>query len=868
MWSFRLALLGCCLLASACADLPRIEVGVCGNRVVEPGESCDGAVLNPLLTRCRPPDAAKGACRFDCTEGYECPAGYVCGTTDGVCRRQSDEPHYRAWGKPVSLVASRLLLGDLDADGRDDLVALGQPTPLWQAQPKFGFLDDEATLYHSFEPKIPIASASVAKLGTDSQAGEHLVFATGYGLSTVATDSRQVMVSRPYPFQALDSGASYRVVTIHGLASSPMGDGVLVLFGAEEATLLVGADSPGMVAVLERPIEALVGELLSVDIDPTNPCSEFVFAFGDGPAVYSISPCGELGQWRATATTPRVLVDLGEGRRVGRSVLVGHLNQDTVLDLVVGDTEGRTYVSFGVGDGTFAADLSQADATLAQARLLALDTSACPDPRVADGFPLALGDLDGDGRDDWVFPSGVVLSRGSSDTDPSTTLGCFGSGPFVDRWGIAAVLDVNRDGLLDLAAGVAHQPDLEIFLGTGQPRMNRFGLPTEGTVTHLASGDFDGDLVTDLAYVTRTERNQEGDDAATFVAFGEFGGAPSSSVELGRFRDVKQISVANYVATDAISELGIVSRRSDRDGEELAVFIGNAGQHPLAPLGLSIVSLDSQNYFDTPLSVSVGHFLDSEQQAAAAVGTACVDDACERLSYRLWLAPGDADARFESPLASDRLGPEFVPLESVRTNHGLHSLAADVDEDGLDELLLVAASAERTDTELFVVELSSSSFSRAPGEDQNSSVLGEPIQLSGRLTFENPPVLVDLDADGQRDLALLLEEPEGARWVQILWNDGEGRFEPAPADLVVLGPSRLTGLAGTTERLLAATEEAVLEIPLDAGGRTEPRVAVALPGVTGGRALALGDMTGDGLVDLALVADDQLLLYVEEEVAP
>ncbi len=864
----RFLVITCLSLESACAELPHIPEGVCGNSVVEPGEACDGAVLDQSLTRCRPPDAVEGACRFDCTEGYQCPDGYACGSRDGVCRSRNPNPEYQVWGKASSLVASRLLLGDLDADGRDDLVTLGHPTPLWQTQLKFSFFDDQALPYDGFEPKIPIASPVMAKLDSGAGPREHLAFATGYGLSTLTTDSRHVVVSRPYPFQALDSGASYRVVTIHGVTTSPMGDGVLVLFGGPEATLLVGADSAGVVAELSHPIEALVGELVSVELDPSSPCSEFVFAFDDGATVYGLSPCDELGEWRTTSIEPRVLVELGEGRRVGQSVLFGHVDGDTVLDLVVGDTEGRSYVGFGVGDGTFAADLSHIDATRGEARPLRFDTSACPDPRVADGYPLALGDLDADGRDDWVFPSGVVLSRGSTNTEPHEILGCFGSGPFVGRWGIAAVLDINRDGLLDLAAGIADEPDLEIFLGTGQPRMNRFGLPTDGTVLYLASGDFDGDLVADLAYVTEIDPHREADDAAAFIAFGKLDGAPTSSVDLGRFSGVKQLSVANYVATDAINELGIVSRRADPDGEELAVFIGNAGQHPLAPLGLSIVSLDSRNYFDTPLSVSVGHFTDQEGYQAASVGTACADEACSEMEYHLWLALDTTASGFESPLASAELRDDFSPLEAVQKNYGLHSAAGDVDGDGLDELLLLVGAPEHSDTDVYAVDISLSSFSRRPDRESLTNLFEEPLRIPGRLSFENAPVLVDVDRDGGLDIVLLLEDQEGAGRVQVLWNDGRGRFEPAAADLVVLGQREPTSLAGTTDRLLVATEDAVLEVPLSSSDRTAPRVAEALAEVTGGRALAVGDMTGDGLTDLALVSDEQLILYVEVEGQP
>ena len=72
-----------CLLAwftGACTDLPQLERGSCGNRIVEPelGEFCDGS------DGCGQPDGDYG-CQWHCDE-QSCPAGYSCGS-DNVCRQ-------------------------------------------------------------------------------------------------------------------------------------------------------------------------------------------------------------------------------------------------------------------------------------------------------------------------------------------------------------------------------------------------------------------------------------------------------------------------------------------------------------------------------------------------------------------------------------------------------------------------------------------------------------------------------------------------------------------------------------------------------------------------------------------------------------
>ncbi|HKO93329.1 MAG TPA: hypothetical protein VJU61_19375, partial [Polyangiaceae bacterium] len=61
------AALAALLVFSACAQLPSIPTGECGNGVIEDPEDCDGFPAENG-TQCREPGSV-GECHLDCTRG-------------------------------------------------------------------------------------------------------------------------------------------------------------------------------------------------------------------------------------------------------------------------------------------------------------------------------------------------------------------------------------------------------------------------------------------------------------------------------------------------------------------------------------------------------------------------------------------------------------------------------------------------------------------------------------------------------------------------------------------------------------------------------------------------------------------------------
>lgn len=120
-----LALLG---LATACSDLPEILPDRCGNGLVEAGERCDpnaplGEVASGQL-RCGEPNTF-GACHWLCLatdQAPACPEGWTCGA-DGLC--VYPDGRYEESLESPTLLPERptIRLVDLDGDGRVDLLS-------------------------------------------------------------------------------------------------------------------------------------------------------------------------------------------------------------------------------------------------------------------------------------------------------------------------------------------------------------------------------------------------------------------------------------------------------------------------------------------------------------------------------------------------------------------------------------------------------------------------------------------------------------------------------------------------------------------------------------------------------------------------
>ena len=843
-----------------CADLKEIRSGICGNGVVEGTEECDTFASSGQ--RCRAPEEAE-PCRYDCSltsDGQaECPQFSACGV-DGVCRfssgREGVQPTYEPWGSFVAMQAESVELGDLDGDGRQDLLTLGNFNSRWQALPQILFFDESGQATEAFDPQLPISSPVIADLdpaGLPEDRRQQLVFATDFGIATLQSSADRSVVPIANPFQVVPT--AYRVLRIRGSSASPLGDGILLMFGdGMGQTAIMPANTLVHFATLPRALEDVTGDILAGDIveGTDSPCEEALFTFrGDGRA-YMVEPCDQSGAWREDSQTARVVVELDGEHTVGLGGLLALVNEDPHLDLLLGDEDGGVLVAFGNGHGTFMANPENPDGTLGQAWPVVLSPSDCFESPPSDTPPpLAVADLNGDSVSDWVTAVGILMaSKVTVDADARRVSleGCPGNTPFGGMWSVARVADLNGDSVPDVIAGSSTEPGLDFLAGTGRNFLNRINIGTGGPVTHLVVGDFDGDLTLDVGL----GQSLQGEDAGQVaIAFGSKVGPPAAPVEVGRFDVVLQLQAGNYETEDAIDELGVISS-DDPPWEALTVFVGNPGRHPIASLGLAQMhfgdeqgeepGLEGVNAF--PLACSVGRFTAGEPFGLLAVGAD--DPVTDEFQLRAWYARGSASAEF-ADVAPSLVLPSRIRAVSAATGvPSIAVVAGDLDQNAGDEGLILAAGSEEETLDLWQLRL--------PGDDGQWPEEEPAKRLStgeGRLLSTSRPMLIDVDRKGGQDLALIVGDSDGQQRFGVVWNESGSLSlgDIVWADLdgqPAMGFDAVAGKSAT--RVVVVTEAATYDVTNDGRKlRVEP-----VEGLPGGRAIGLGDLTGDGLLDIVV----------------
>jgi hypothetical protein len=462
-------------------------------------------------------------------------------------------------------------------------------------------------------------------------------------------------------------------------------------------------------------------------------------------------------------------------------------------------------------------------------------------------MPIAAGQFAGDAAADLVLPSRVAVAVTVPGDNQRVYLTLFDK--LGSPWSEALVADFNANGKPDVVAASATGIDIDFFNGAGATALNASIIPTTRSVEHLATGDFDGDLVKDLAFVQVGSRFAPEDELS--IAFGSSAGPPAPPVPVARLAGIQQI-VTFLPGGDTISSLTVVNDQSDEAGGStsgLSLLIGSGDRSLPCPIELTTFAADGSLETTTSMAATVGSFTQQGRRDLMALGF--YGDFPQQTwdDFGMFLLPDVASRRSPPQSLGRHLDLAIRPIVQRNAVFELPIRFAngDLDGDGLDDLVIMAPDSS---TQRCIVD--SASVASATSELR----LRQPVTLDEPCVVNNQLALADVDRDSALDVVMLIGE---SRKLMVLWGDGAGGLRIDQSSLVsrdtdapvafTLFRSTATappGLAYVTERGVWLTRFVTSDRRFD-----ETRLPTELDQGTG---ITAADVNGDGVVDL-VVAD-------------
>jgi hypothetical protein len=373
---------------------------------------------------------------------------YALLTSDGVRLRFGDGAgHYGAPNQdddPIRVGGSLLAAGDVDGDGRDDLVvgATQAITVLWGSG---GGLKPSTPL-----PCAGVLGVSLADLGGDGRADVIVPRASG-DVAILRFDGTR-SPSEPVVLPVDDGATVARAADLDADGQPEL------LIGTTVGFLRVVDPLGAIPAITSHRVDERAVGLQAMDLD------------GDGDLDVAL-----LGERWLQRFTNLELGYLAGAERIP-------VGSDPVA-LFASDLDGDAAVS--VVDRQHAVVV-----TLDHGRFVGPE-----DTGSGSGVAVYVGDIDGDGKDDQVIGGGALLTKGQS----AVGLGAPEGGHVVTAG------DVDGDGRRDVVLAGAGQ--LWIFPGvtTGLGPVRKLAVALEGP-RELHAGDLDGDGVEELVVLDGTDR--------------------------------------------------------------------------------------------------------------------------------------------------------------------------------------------------------------------------------------------------------------------------------------------------------------------------------------------------------------------------
>ncbi len=826
----------------SCSELQLLEPGTCGNFVIDPGEDCDGHPLEKNTT-CAAVNQPH-ACRQVCKTSTECPSGWGCGL-DGICRQSNGQYAQRGAAVPLA-TPNQMLAGDFDDDGVTDLLLLGHENTVGTRPARIAYFDAKTNTVDLRALNTNVFSPVLGE--GDSDGGFlDIAFATQAGISLLRGSPTRDTSFSVFPYLNAPEGSPMRIIPIDAFSDGP-GDELLVLIGEANGTMTLRT-LPDMIGetLISLPFsfDALAGNVERGRFDKNALCDDLVFAQSGSRDVYLYSPCRNDGSsgWN-TPAEPRK-VSLPAGFTIDKGVGVADLDMDGQLDILI-ETNASPHLAWGMGTGSFQSDKLGGTPDMAGPYEL-------PKQAMSE-FPLALGDVNGDSKTDFLFPHRLIVSKNDTFTVAYDNIG--------DAWTTGTITDLNANGLPDVVAGSSQSTDCTFLNNAGNGVFNVATLSTEGTIAHLTTGDFDGDLIKDLAIVEAFPSSSNESKNVLKVGFGKMHGPPETLTSLGELDSTSQLASAcvhnvpaDDLAPDAIGDLIVVDQHELTNNESMTLlrhallFRGNGSR----VLYTSRPLLDETQHA-VPVALTIAHFAGG----AAEITSLGVNHDTGALNF--WTIEGE-----EADIA--RSGKELPTGFHSSTNssevsfrYGAFIAAGDLNEDGTDEVVAVAPFGTITDGAALVI---------GDFNDVDDTFLPRNEQpFKARMTIDNRFALHDIDGDGHLDGVLSTGTNEEPGPLLAFWGDGMGNLDTTNPKVFDV-PGGISGFACVPElvgcRLVVASPSGTYTSVVRSSRQFDLKAVPNLPPST---QIALGDFDTDGLVDIALQTEDGLVYYRSMPVNP
>jgi hypothetical protein len=838
---------------AACTEVPDLELGDCGNRVVEAGEDCDGFAEAGLM--CGPPAADTDvagkatACFFVCDPGADalaCPAGWECGP-DRRCREPTQtfaEDEATTLPFPVEEFA----VGDVNGDGYADLV--GNQSS--RVSMRLG--SSTATLAGRVDVQAPEPIGPLLFDRVDNDPLLDVIVPIADGLFTLVGDTRTSLDPVAYASLALNPAGGFRALPVEAFTGDSDRDLEILALTSDGMVFFEASSNNALAFPAQGSIQTLVRDIAVGNID-ADPLSEVALAFDKKNVIHICEGRASDGLERSLQVVCDRTVPVENPIAAAGGTRFADVNGDRALDLLVSVTvDGVLQVEVRLNDGTgvFAAGVVS--------QLFSGDSAA---PR-ANPWPIAVADLDDDNADDYVFSNEIVLVADSGGLVPQGGVSAVKAAS--DTWSSATVSDINGDERPDIAVGLERADRIDFFLNSrdsGQGVVfNKFTLNLDARPRLLRAGDFDGDLVDDVAFVLGELGDERPNQVA--VSFGNTSGSSSPPVVMGSFGAIEvlepivtSLGISDF---DTITDLAVVFSTAEPATRLANVLRGDSSRRMLSPFFL----FNEQEQFDQPQGMVLGNFTARDDEPAVASDLLVISEFAP--GFHAWLLAGVGlragllavgrtevtdVAGFDFDCALWRAGDlDGVPGDEVV---------------GIDGRLGCNGASGSSEGTLLRLTVTAGGFDGGPISDLAPGL----SQLGKDFVNLRSMRLHDMNKDERPDIVALFQgDAQGGidSAAVVFWNEG-GQFDASRrAEIKIPGVAFYDAVpirfGDATPQLLVLSEEWIFRVVYDAGTSSYGTPSILLEQGSTGR-LAASDINGDGLSDIVYTNDEDARVILQ-----